>query len=445
MTPDALVLVPGIMGSELYDRDNRLVWGLKPSLLFQGRRLRTVIDRLAVTEESDGGIRPGGPVHFPGWLPILDGVEPYERMLTSLRAFALRPSAVLAFGYDWRLSIDRNAEQLRDAVAAHLAAWRDVVAGLDPAERGREEPRVTFVCHSMGGLVARWFATFLDEQQVTRRVITLGTPFSGAVKSVRLLAVGDVMRFGLLAAPLRDAARTMPGVHDLLPTYRAWERSGGTGRPDVVEPAVDDFVAIGAARTLVAGALARRERVTKAPAGDVEIRSLVGVRQPTLSSWSGAGTQARFLDTIEGDRFGGDGTVFAASAFLPGQTPGGYLPQKHGRLAGTDEAIAFVQAVLAEDELRRFQAVDGPGLVVPPSATVHEPLEFEVTSWDGASTIVIEDAESGREVDRLSPVRRDDRRVASTTLHREGLYRVRLIAGGFSDISELLGVTGTGE
>lgn len=442
--PDALVLVPGIMGSELYDRDG-LVWGLKPSVLFRGRRLRTVIDRLALGD-GDGlgsGIRPGGPVHFPGWLPILDGIEPYERMLKALCGLVVRPAAVLAFGYDWRLSIEYNAERLRDATNGHLASWRETVAGLDPTERGREEPRVTFVCHSMGGLVARWFATFLDKQQVTRRIITLGTPFAGAVKSVRLLAAGDILRFGLLAEPLRDAARTMPGVHDLLPGYPCVERRGTPNPPEIVEPTVDDFVGIGAVPQLVADALTRRGQVTKAQATSAEIRSMVGVRQVTLSSWSGTGSKARFLETIAGDQYRGDGTVFAASAFLPGQTPGGYLPQKHGRLAGTDEAIAFVQAVLAEDELRRFQAVDGPGLVVPLSATVHQPVELAVTTWEGDSSIVIEDAESGREVDRLTPVRRDNRRVATTTLHQAGLYRIRLIAGGFSDVSELVGVTDT--
>lgn len=429
------MLLPGIMGSELYNRDGRLVWGLKPSLVFRPGRLRRIIDGLALVDGEDDGVRPGGPVHFPGWLPILDGIEPYETMVGALERFALRPSAVLAFGYDWRQSIERNATRLRDAVTAHLADWQATLADVDPAERGRDEPRVTFICHSMGGLVARWFATFLDDQQVTRRIVTLGTPFAGAVKSVRLLAAGDVLRFGLFAEPLRDAARTMPGVHDLLPSYRCVERDGMVHRPSV-----DDVAAVGAARPLVADALRRREAVTHAPAADAEIRSMAGVRQPTMSSWSGTGPAVRFLETIGGDELGGDGTVFAASAFLPGQTPGGYLPQKHGRLAGTDEAIAFVQAVLAEDELRRFQAADGPGLVVPPSATVREPVEIEVTTWEGGSTVIVEDAESGRVIDRLTPVRRDDRRVAETTLHEPGLYRIRLVAGGFSDVAELVGV-----
>ena len=439
MTPDALVLLPGIMGSELFDREGRLVWGLRPSLLFRGRRLRTIIDRLALSEGQVDVIRPGEPVRFPNWLPILDGIEPYKGMIRALEELALRPSAVLAFGYDWRQSVEHNARRLRDAVDAHLAAWRETIATMEQSERGNDEPRVTFVCHSMGGLVARWFATFLDTEQVTRRIITFGTPFAGSVKAVRLVAAGDILRFGVLAEPLREAARTMPGVHDLLPTYRCVERNGRVERPTV-----DDVVALGATQWLVADAVGRAAQVSQATTVGVEIRSMVGVRQPTLSSWTGTGAQTRFLDTIEGNAFAGDGTVFAASAFLPGQTPGGYLPQKHGRLAGTDEAIAFARAVLDEDELRRFQAVDGPGLVVPPSAAVHEPVELAVTTWEGGSTIVVEDAESGREIDRLTPVRRDDRRVATTTLHRAGLYRIRLVGGGFSDVTELLGVMDSG-
>jgi pimeloyl-ACP methyl ester carboxylesterase len=435
MTTDAIVFLPGIMGSELRDRDGTLIWGLQPSLLFRNRRLRDVIGRLAFHDGEGDGVIAGGPVRFPGWLPMLDGIEPYEKMVKALRAIALRPDAVLTFGYDWRRSVEYNAAQLRGAVIEHLMAWQEQLAGIDPTERGRDDPRVTFVCHSMGGIVARWFATFLDTDQVTRRIITFGTPFAGSVKAVRLVASGDIFRFGLLAEPLRTVARTMPGVHDLLPRYRAIDRDGV-----VDQPTIDDVVSVGAARDLVADAFSRGARLEEAAPPAAEIRSLAGVQQATLSSWSLAPDGPAFLETIEGRTIGGDGTVFQASAFLTGQTPGGYLPQKHGRLAGTDEAIAFTRAVLVEDELRQFQATDGPGLVVPSAATVGSPVEFEVTSWDGGSTIVIERADTGLEVDRLTPVRHGDNRVASTLFHLAGLYRVRLVAGGYSDVAELLGV-----
>lgn len=437
MTPDALVFLPGIMGSELLDANDAVVWGLKPSLLFKGNRLRTIISRLAVTNDPDLDLHPGAPISFPGWLPILDGIEPYEKILRKLGATALRPEAVLGFGYDWRKSVEYNATQLQAAVNSHMGQWRETFAQIPVRERGRDEPRVTFVCHSMGGLVARWYATFLDNELWTRRIITLGTPFGGSVKAARLIATGEIWRFGILAEPLRDVARTMPGVYDLLPTYPCIE-SGSALRP----PTVDDIAALGAERLLAADAAARAAGVRGATASQAQVRSLVGASQPTLLTWTGSGSKVEFLTTINGRNLGGDSTVFAGSAFTEGDTPSGYLPQKHGSLARTDEAVAFVRAVLAEDELRQFQATDGAGLAVPGMATTGQPIELEVTSWDGGASIVVQIAESGVSVAKLTPTRRDGRMIATTTIERAGLYRIVLIAGSHSDVSEIIGVTG---
>ncbi len=434
MTPDAVVLVPGILGTELTDRDGRLIWGLEPSLLFRHRRLRRIIEQIALVEGGDDGIQPGRPVRFPAWLPILDGLEPYQSLTKALRGAALRESAVLEFGYDWRRSVETAAQRLSAAVTGHMAAWRDQFSRIDVAERGKQDPRVTFVCHSMGGLVASWFARFLDPHHLTRRIITLGTPFLGSVKAARLIADGDIAPFGLLAEPLRSTARTLPGVHDLLPSYAC------VGPGQCAKPTIEDFVALGADRSHSEAAAHRAGLLASGLRSDVEVRSMAGVNQQTLSSWDTSARGTTFHHTIGGIEPKGDGTVFVGASFRGGQIPGGYLPQRHGSLARTDEAIAFVRAVLAEDELRQFQATDGPGLLVPHIASPGEELELEVTTWDGASTIEIDDAATGRTVDRLTPLRRDGRRVATIVISQPGLYRARLTAGSHSDITELLAV-----
>jgi hypothetical protein len=433
MSADMLVLVPGLMGSELFDRSGKLVWGIKPSLLFRQLSLSTILDRLHVSD--DDGIRPGAALRLPSWLPIFRGIEPYAMMLEELPKLALHPSAVVEFGYDWRKSIEHNAAELAKVVKTRFAAWRETARDYGAPKTGPGEPRVTFICHSMGGLVARWFATFLDKQGVTRRVLTLGTPFGGAVKAVRALASGDLLQFGLLSDSLRRAVRTMPGIHDLLPTYPCVDRAG-----DLARPSVEDITKVGATRALVEAAAERAQRIENAQGGGFEVRSLVGVQQRTLLSWNDA-TEPSFVTTLNGKDHGGDGTVFAGSAFIKGQKPGGYLPQSHGALAKTTEAVAFVRAVVSEDELRQMQAGVGPGLVVPEAASVGQSAEFEVTEWNGSATIILEDAESGREEQRLTAVARDGRRVAATSFQRPGLYRARLVAGGYSDVAELVAVT----
>ena len=72
LTPDAVVVVPGIMGSALYDTvEDRIIWGLRPSVFVEalapgGHGL----SRLAVTEDV-GRVEPVGLVKFPTHLPFV--------------------------------------------------------------------------------------------------------------------------------------------------------------------------------------------------------------------------------------------------------------------------------------------------------------------------------------------------------------------------------------
>jgi pimeloyl-ACP methyl ester carboxylesterase len=427
-------LLPGIMGTELLDADGRVVWGLKPSFLFRPGKVRDTISRLGRLREDGHDLHPGQPIRFPGWLPMLDGIEPYERILARLQSVALRPEAVLAFGYDWRRSIEDNARLLAEATESHHRQWCDTFAGLPREERGgSEEPRVTFVCHSMGGLVATWYARFSDQQQLTRRVITLGTPFTGAVKAARLLAAGDVMKFGVFADEVRDATRAMPGVYDLLPTYPC------IGESELRSPTTEDITILGGDGQLAAEAAVRAAQRTAAGGQPVEVRSLVGDSQPTLLSWRRTGETTEFLKTLGGKPLTGDSTVFAGSAFTMDTKPSQYLPQKHGTLASTDESLSFVQSILREDELRQYQASDGAGLELPTMVAADEPFEIEVTSWDGAASIRVAHAEGNQGIAEFHPIRRDGRLVVTTSLPDAGLFRVALTAGGHSDVSELIG------
>lgn len=46
------------------------------------------------------------------------------------------------------------------------------------------------LAHSMGGVVARYWAAMLDDERLCRTVITLGSPHRGAPKALDALANG---------------------------------------------------------------------------------------------------------------------------------------------------------------------------------------------------------------------------------------------------------------
>lgn len=171
---EAVILVPGLLGSELADGDG-LVWGLRPQLLARQLRTGEIAKRLRC--RANDGVYATAVLRKPGYLPGLFGIDPYTPMLTALRQdICVHPDAVRGFAYDWRRSIEDAARGLATAAEELSASWRRHPAG-------RSDARVNLVCHSMGGLVARYFTDVLGGHVITHRVITLGTPFFGSVKS----------------------------------------------------------------------------------------------------------------------------------------------------------------------------------------------------------------------------------------------------------------------
>lgn len=92
---------------------------------------------------------------------------------------------------------------------------------VDAALRHHEADKVDLVCHSAGGLVARYYMMFLGGQKKVGKVIFLGTPHQGTYFSYTILAPG-----------LFEIARqTRPGSHFL-------EEING---PGAVPPGVELF------------------------------------------------------------------------------------------------------------------------------------------------------------------------------------------------------------
>ena len=52
------------------------------------------------------------------------------------------------------------------------------------------DAQVVFVCHSMGGLIARWYIEQCGGAEITRKLITLGTPYRGAARALDQLVNG---------------------------------------------------------------------------------------------------------------------------------------------------------------------------------------------------------------------------------------------------------------
>jgi hypothetical protein len=420
------------------------------------------LDGLQVTDEDlagTGRLKAVRLLRRPAWLPILGGLEPYKGLVDHLRSRACDARAVVEFPYDWRLPVEVNGRLLASRCQEVLDTWRVIVQErmyADPAE-----VRVVLVAHSMGGLVARFATEVFGAHEIVRSIITLGTPHFGAVKAVQMLATGMGMGANLpvvgnvelprrLRAALQSFALGCPGVYDLLPRYRCVttrekpaDRRDPTGLRYLTD---DDVTTLGADRALAAEARARHAKLANVSASRTPILPLVGAEQPTLQSLTLTGGTCEFHQSINGEDDGGDATVYRKAA-APLGVSAFPLPQRHGALAKSSEAFTFVVDKLRGADTGLPLGTRSVAADIPDTATAGEAVTVTVSERDretGAPldplgvTVSSVDVDTG--IEQLWPEGRrfDDTLVFTGPVHRPGLYRVLVSAGGSSPVSDLM-------
>jgi hypothetical protein len=247
MTPDLIVVVPGIMGSVLSSGGTE-VWNT--SLRTVAHDLRRFDEFTRVLRLPDGvcdaAPRPGTEgaltvVGLIGGWNVWPGKwigSGYHNTVERLRGRYQGRGQVAEFAYDWRLSIRHNAAELGRFVEQKLGLWR--------RQSRNPEARAVLYCHSMGGLLAAVLVNHLGGGGLVSRVVTLGTPYSGSVKALRYLAGGDP----LVPDGVTDTLRTFPSLAQLLPTFRCVREQqemrliGAAGLPGISSQMIQDAIAL---------------------------------------------------------------------------------------------------------------------------------------------------------------------------------------------------------
>ncbi|MEV0677773.1 hypothetical protein AB0I60_14735 [Actinosynnema sp. NPDC050436] len=451
---DAVVVVPGILGSALYDTvQRRHIWGVD-SLRWYWRAWTRGdgLHGLALDEDEREGrygrVVPTKVIQAPAWAPVLGAVDPYTGLLATVRSVVADPAAVLEFAYDWRLPVEHNAALLAERMAGHLAAWRHNDAQLRARRRHPEgrPAQLVVIAHSMGGLLAQALALIPGATADVRSTITIGTPFYGSVRAALILGTGRGARPPLPPARLQAAARTMPGLHDLLPTYRCVHAPAG---PAPLTPA--DVEAIGGDLALATESRAFHKRLDQRPL--VGHHSVVGVAQKTAQ---GVVLRDGLVEAVtESFRYGpggtvtveeqaGDGTVHWESAALLKDHH--RFAQAHGRLASMREVLSLVTDLVTRpgDRPRPLMGDEavGLGIGVPDTAVVGTPVPVEVSRIDAQVTAFeLTGDRPDDEVDVAEPDWEDGVPVARLSLPRPGLYRVEADGGSTSPVSHTVLVT----
>jgi hypothetical protein len=252
----------------------------------------------------------------------------------------------------------------------------------------------------MGGLVARWFLEVLGGWELTHWLITVGTPYQGAMNALETLANGLSKGLGPLRLDLTELVRSFPSVYELLPTYPCFDAGSGQMR------ALTEVSGLSLDAKMLRSAAAFHARIAEKVRGRSKrgygIVAIKGVLQPTAQSARLGGERIELLQVYGDVDKGGDGTVPRPSAHPPewedettGQTL--WAAQLHASLQESEGVYAQLYGLLTSGRSGRWMGAEKIGVAVPDLLCVGEPLEVVATAEDPTlaltATVNLHDAE----------------------------------------------------
>ena len=354
---DVVVVLPGIMGSELLDAKGHPLWAVSAGALARaihklgGSLRRLTLPATLDAERPPDDVRPGRLVDslhvIPGlWSPIV-GYDGLLRFLRSPRFHLVEEVPgdadvlpnLISFAYDWRLSCRYNGKRLAKEVVPALKRWRE--------QPGMKDAKLVLVGHSMGGLVARWFAEQEGGAEYIRALITVGTPHRGSLSALNTLANGIGPHIPWLHESLWNFARSLPSMYELLPTYKC------IARPDGERAALSEVECPRIDPVMLGEATAFHKAINSPKAPEYPLYKVVGIRQPTLTTARvEAGTITPYFD-IDGNNQGGDGTVpyLAALPEIERLREVHEVAEQHGHLQGTRSVLDLLDGILSRQNI----------------------------------------------------------------------------------------------
>ena len=391
--PDVIVLVPGILGSVL-QKNGRDAWaasgeaalsGLLKGFLSGGDSLGDLaIDKDSAEDDLGDGVSATRLMPDIHMIPGLWKIDGYSKIGQTVKTvFDVREgSNYFEFPYDWRRDLRVAARRLQRASHGWLENWR--------AASGNDDARLILICHSMGGLVSRYFLEVLEGWRDTRALVTFGSPHRGSLNALRTLTDGVRKGpFGLI--DLTEFSRSLTSIYQLLPTYRCYDAGEGDrlrvgeveGIPNVDAQRAADALAF---HREITSAVEQHQKESDYERNAYRIYTIVGIEQPTLQSARRTVDGVTFLGTLGGEDHRGDGTVPRVSTtpheFVDAPRDEMYEATRHGSIQNADSVLTHLTGVLT---VRR---IDFGSLLAPLEARAMLAMQIEDVYWDNEPVMV---------------------------------------------------------
>ncbi|WP_445216107.1 lipase/acyltransferase domain-containing protein [Bradyrhizobium sp. Pa8] len=406
---DLIVLIPGLMGSVLV-KDGKEIWAASGRTALKNLfHLKGSVTELKLPKGLGAGDPKDGvtaPYVLPqlAVLPTFWKADGYGRWAAFIRerftitiATPTQAGNFLEFPYDWRLSSEHNATRLAELVVPALERWRKLSQN--------NGAKLILIGHSMGGLIARHFCEVLGGRDLTRKLITVGTPYGGSINALETLVNG--LSFKALGLSLGELVRSFPSVYELLPTYKCLDV--GQGELAELDKIATDLLPEQLDRGNLAQAFKFHERINNSVEANPTFQTFAikGIDQPTKQSALLRNGKIESSLHHKGTDYGGDGTVPRPCAHPPewGNDDGAaiFASQSHALLQSTDSILKQLFGMMS-DQLGGFMGVEsGLGLGVPETVDAGMPFLVNVRSVGGDAGLALQVTAHDEEGAETSP------------------------------------------
>ena len=176
-----VIVIPGVMGSNLYDSSGKKLWAPNGWVGGQIMDVFTEVSKFTSIAIKDGSVNPYPYENYQYEDQRLSAEgkreyganDVYKELVNALcNEFNIEKypnKKVYFFSYDWRISNKENAKKLKDFI--------DKVT--------LDNNKVDIVAHSMGGIVTSGYISEYGDNKVNK-TITCGTPYEGSSKVLHL-------------------------------------------------------------------------------------------------------------------------------------------------------------------------------------------------------------------------------------------------------------------
>lgn len=211
---EPVLIIPGILGSELYN-DSDLIWPDLSEMFFD------VGDQfLADNLELDDVGNPINSISVGEVIKSIDlaSLNIFNNLIEDLESldYIFSESYFLS-PFDWRLDLSESIDELNQKI--------------EDIKSQTGFPKVNIIAHSMGGLLIKNYINTFGSNSINKLVF-IGTPHIGAPKSAKVLLEGDRFSIPWLNPDrMKELSRNSPSSHELLPNETYFSEVGGYLKP----------------------------------------------------------------------------------------------------------------------------------------------------------------------------------------------------------------------